>query len=223
MTWAMQHRRLWLRCGKWRKDATSFLRDEVEKIGHLSQMKYRALSALIVGISALLATAPVAANQKRVPEGTQAQRRADLDKGSHPIEVMPTEEEEENPETFAQMFRDEEVKAKAQRVLFRKIRGKDSSLLHSWLGVEKCDLEKAWGTPSSQYVKQGISYSTYVYGYDLVPAVWIEEYKAMAELKNERYSCNITFKVHNGIISDYRFEGNYCSAIENGGLARGPD
>jgi hypothetical protein len=169
-----------------------------------------AISALIAIVSYL-------------PDSVFAQAEAEFDKNeaAPQNDAIPDENAEQITEPFAQMFSDEEVVAKTQRALFRKMRGNDSALLHSWLGEDECDLAARWGSPSSSYSKRDTQFLTYSYGYDrhyvFVPGRYVPQ------KLERRYSCNMTFKVSRGIIQDYRFHGNHCGPIETSRLARGPN
>jgi hypothetical protein len=177
---------------------------------------------LIIGIAALFATAPVTASQQSASEETKAQGQSDFDKdeAAPQSEDIAAEDAEKESEPFPQMFYDEQVTAKGQRVLFHKIRIKDSPLLHSWLGKDECDLAKSWGSfAQNRYKTRKADFVTYVFGYERQVVIAPGGY--VPENLETRFSCNMTFKVSDGIIQDYRFNGNYCGPTESSRLARG--
>jgi hypothetical protein len=192
-------------------------------------MRHHLVSGLIAGIAVLLAAASVAAEPKSTSNETTAQTETDSDKTKAQSQVIiaedseeATEDGEEYTENPGGILYDELVKAKSQRALFSKIRSESRPLMDSWLGADECALVDKWGSSGNAYNARTARYLTYVYGYHAQYVTRVDEDRNVFKNLPDRFFCNVTFEVRGGIITDYRFEGNYCAANARG-MARGPN
>ncbi len=98
-----------------------------------------------------------------------------------------------------------------QKKLFLKMRNKASPVLQSWMGLPESSLVASWGIPHQDFESGNTRFLHYAYGYT---TNLVDGYGN--EIPQETWVCNMTFEVREGIIADYRSEGNYCrTAAEN--------
>ncbi len=152
---------------------------------------------------------------------TKAQALADYDKQVARIQATIKEGSEKAEAQRAQILRDEKVTAAEQRSLFSKMRSKASPLLHSWLGAEEGALVASWGVPNSSHNATNARFLSYVYGFERQYSTQ-DQNGSVVSSSSEEWSCNMTFEVRDGIIKDYRSEGNYCGTAGES-MARGPN
>lgn len=152
---------------------------------------------------------------------TVAQALADFDKTAARSEAIIKEGTRQANDTQARILRDEKVTAMEQRALFSKMRSKASPLLHSWLGSDERALVASWGVPNSSHNAANARFLSYVYGFERQAQTQDENGNVLASSREE-FSCNMTFEVRNGIIKDYRSDGNYCGTAASS-MARGPN
>jgi hypothetical protein len=151
---------------------------------------------------------------------TLAQAQADFNKTAERAEAIIASGTKQANETQARILRDEKVTAMEQRALFSKMRSKASPLLHSWLGSEERALVASWGVPNSSHNASNARFLSYVYGFERQYKTQDENGNVVAE-SHEEFSCNMTFEVRDGVINDYRSDGNYCGTAASG-MPRGP-
>jgi hypothetical protein len=125
----------------------------------------------------------------------------------------------EATETRQRILRDEKITEQEQKALFSKMRGKASPILHSWLGATDRDLVASWGNPSSSYDASGARFITYTEGY---ATQMQDQYGNVQAGSRQEFYCDMTFEVREGIIKDYRSNGNYCGTAASS-MARGPN
>jgi hypothetical protein len=152
---------------------------------------------------------------------TLAQSQADFDKQVARSEAIIKDGTKKAEEQRAQILRDERVTAVEQRALFSKMRSKASPLLHSWLGAQESALVATWGVPNSSHNTTNARFLSYVYGFERQYQTQDGNGNVVASSRDE-FSCNMTFEVRDGIIKDYRSDGNYCGSAASS-LARGPN
>jgi hypothetical protein len=152
---------------------------------------------------------------------TKAQAQADFDKQVARSEAIIAEGTRQAKETQARVLREEKVTAMEQKALFSKMRSKASPLLHSWLGAEERALVASWGVPNSSHDAGAARFLSYVYGFERQYNTQDQNGNVLASSREE-WSCNMTFEVRDGIIKDYRSNGNYCGSASSS-MPRGPN
>ncbi len=97
------------------------------------------------------------------------------------------------------------------------------ALLNEWLGQEKSALYAVWGEPQHDYWKANTNYVLYIKSdvkeasngaaIDRMPRIAKEHafYQSPQGLVTQ--TCTTLFKVEDGIITSWRFEGNNCTAL----------
>lgn len=97
------------------------------------------------------------------------------------------------------------------------------ALLNGWLGQDKTALLSIWGEPQHDYWKENANYVLYVRSavmpasdgatIDRMPKIASEHafYQSPKGLVTQ--TCITLFKIENGVISSWRFEGNACEAF----------
>lgn len=97
------------------------------------------------------------------------------------------------------------------------------TLLNEWLGQRKSALFAVWGEPQYDYWKADINYVLYVKSdvketsngavIERMPRIAEEHsfYQAPKGLVTK--TCTTLFKIENGVITSWRFEGNNCTAL----------
>lgn len=158
---------------------------------------------------------------KFVSKKTKEQAQADFDKTAARGLAIIAEGTKQANDTQARILRDEKVTAMEQRALFGKMRSKASPLLHSWLGADESALVASWGVPNSSHNAANARFLSYVYGFERQYQTQDGNGNVLASSRDE-FSCNMTFEVRNGIIKDYRSDGNYCGTAASS-MARGPN
>lgn len=156
-----------------------------------------------------------------ISKKTKEQAQADFDKTAARGLAIIAEGTKQANDTQARILRDEKVTAMEQRALFGKMRSKASPLLHSWLGADERALVASWGVPNSSHDAANARFLSYVYGFDRQYQTQDGNGNVLASSREE-FSCNMTFEVRNGIIKDYRSDGNYCRTAASS-MARGPN
>ncbi len=100
-------------------------------------------------------------------------------------------------------------------------------ILSSWIGAKEIDLVRAWGAPDNQYESSGTKFLTYqkpdnIYMPGTTPTYTTTmigntpHITAVGGTKpyNIQTSCKTTFEINNGIVVNWRWEGNGCKARE---------
>ncbi|MBK8373856.1 hypothetical protein [Sphingorhabdus sp.] len=100
---------------------------------------------------------------------------------------------------------DREQTIRDQQKLFSQMRQKASPVLHSWMGLPESALIAGWGIPAQSFDSGGSRFLYYVYGYT---SELVDQYGN--EFPQETWACHMTFEVRDGLIADYRSQGNYC-------------
>ncbi len=92
-----------------------------------------------------------------------------------------------------------------QKKLFSQMRQKASPVLHSWMGLPERSLVASWGVPHQSFESGGSRFLYYAYGYttNLVDAYG-------NQFPQETWACHMTFEISDGLVADYRSNGNYC-------------
>jgi hypothetical protein len=173
-------------------------------------MKHHLLSALIIGIAALVITVPVAAKLKFTSNETKAQAEAGFEKQEVRSEAITPDKTEKTAKQRAQILRHEKATAMEQQALFDKVRSKDSPLLHAWLGADEPTLLESWGTPANIYNTQDARFLTFTHRYG---TEMVDDFENVPEGSRQKLYCSITFELRAGIAKDYRSGGNYCGKL----------
>jgi hypothetical protein len=100
---------------------------------------------------------------------------------------------------------DREQTILGQKKLFSQMRQKASPVLHSWMGLPERSLVASWGVPHQSFESSGSRFLYYAYGYttNLVDAYG-------NQFPQETWACHMTFEISEGLVADYRSNGNYC-------------
>jgi hypothetical protein len=152
---------------------------------------------------------------------TLEQAQADFNKQVARGEAIIAEGTKKANETQARILRDEKVTEMEQKALFSKMRSKASPLLNSWLGAEERALVASWGVPNSSHNAANARFLSYVYGFERQYRTQDGNGNVVASSRDE-FSCNMTFEVRDGVVKDYRSDGNYCRSAASS-LSRGPN
>lgn len=92
-----------------------------------------------------------------------------------------------------------------QKKLFSQMRQRAAPVLHSWMGLPERSLVASWGVPHQSYDSAGSRFLYYAYGYT---NTLVDAYGN--QFPQETWACHMTFEVREGLVADYRSNGNYC-------------
>jgi hypothetical protein len=92
-----------------------------------------------------------------------------------------------------------------QQELFAQLGQKASPVLHSWMGLPENALVARWGIPHQSFESEGSRFLYYAFGYT---TKLVDENGY--EIPQETWACHMTFEVREGLVADYRSQGNYC-------------
>jgi hypothetical protein len=100
---------------------------------------------------------------------------------------------------------DRALTIREQQKLFSQMGQKASPVLHSWIGLPERELVASWGVPHQSFESSGSRFLYYGYGYT---TSLVNRYGV--ETPQETWACHMTFEVRDGLVTDYRSNGNYC-------------